>query len=75
MVVNLVYAFFDTFGIIHARPRADRPMPPKILVYKVFNDGFIGQDYGSSAAQSVVLMVHRDRLTVIQFRYIERVNY
>lgn len=72
LVVNLVYAFFDTFGIIHAVTKGGPGKDTEILVYKVFNDGFVGLDLGGSAAQSVVLMVIVIALTVIQFRYIEK---
>jgi sn-glycerol 3-phosphate transport system permease protein len=72
IVVNLVYAFFDTFGIIHAVTGGGPAKATETLVYKVFNDGFIGLDFGGSAAQSVVLMAIVIGLTVIQFRYIER---
>ena len=76
VVINIVYAFFSTFGIIHAVTSGGPAGATNILVYKVFNDGFIGQDYGGSAAQSVVLMAIVITLTVIQFRFIERkVNY
>lgn len=72
IVVNVVYAFFDTFGIIHAVTQGGPYKSTEILVYKVFNDGFIGLDLGGSAAQSVVLMAIVVTLTVIQFRYLER---
>jgi len=72
VVVNLVYAFFDTFGIIHAVTAGGPAKATETLVYKVFNDGFIGLDFGSSAAQSVILMAIVIGLTVVQFRYIER---
>ncbi|NNG03665.1 MAG: sn-glycerol-3-phosphate ABC transporter permease UgpA [Inquilinus sp.] len=72
LVVNIVYAFFDTFGIIHAVTAGGPYNATTTMVYKVFNDGFIGQDLGSSAAQSVVLMVIVVTLTVVQFRFIER---
>lgn len=72
MVVNIVYAFFDTFGIIHAITQGGPAKATEILVYKVYNDGFVGLDLGSSAAQSVVLMAIVIGLTVIQFRYIEK---
>ena len=72
LVINVVYAFFDTFGIIHATTAGGPAGATNILVYKVFNDGFIGLDLGGSAAQSVVLMAIVLTLTVIQFRYIER---
>jgi len=72
LVVNIVYAFFDTFGIIHAITKGGPAKATEILVYKVYNDGFIGLDLGGSAAQSVILMVLVVGLTVIQFRYIEK---
>jgi sn-glycerol 3-phosphate transport system permease protein len=72
VVVNLVYAFFDTFGIIHAVTAGGPAKATETLVYKVFNDGFIGLDFGGSAAQSVVLMAIVIGLTVVQFRYLER---
>ena len=72
LVVNIVYAFFDTFGIVHATTSGGPAQATTILVYKVFNDGFIGLDLGGSAAQSVVLMAIVIGLTVVQFRYIER---
>ena len=72
LVVNLVYAFFDTFGIIHAVTGGGPAKATETLVYKVFNDGFIGLDFGGSAAQSVILMAIVIALTVVQFRYIER---
>ena len=72
IVVNIVYAFFDTFGIIHQVTEGGPSGATNILVYKVFHDGFIGLDLGGSAAQSVVLMAVVIALTVVQFRYIER---
>ncbi|MEQ8815550.1 MAG: sn-glycerol-3-phosphate ABC transporter permease UgpA [Thalassobaculum sp.] len=72
LVVNIVYAFFDTFGTIHATTRGGPAGSTNTLVYKVFNDGFIGLDLGGSASQSVVLMAIVVMLTVVQFRYIER---
>ena len=72
IVVNIVYAFFDTFGVIHAITRGGPNYATNILVYKVFNDGFINLDLGGSAAQSVVLMAVVIALTVVQFRFIER---
>lgn len=72
LVVNVVYAFFDTFGIIHATTEGGPAGATQILVYKVYSDGFVGLDLGSSAAQSVVLMAIVIALTVVQFRYIER---
>ena len=76
LVVNIVYAMFDTFGVIHATTEGGPAQATNILVYKVYRDGFVGNDLGSSAAQSVILMAIVIVLTVIQFRYIERrVNY
>ncbi len=76
LVINLVYAFFDTFGIVHQVTEGGPAGATNILVYKVFHDGFLGLDLGGSAAQSVVLMVIVVVLTVIQFRYLEhRVHY
>lgn len=76
MVVNVVYAMFDTFAIVDATTSGGPVQATTILVYKVYNDGFIGLNLGSSAAQSVVLMAIVIALTVIQFRYVERrVNY
>jgi sn-glycerol 3-phosphate transport system permease protein len=72
LVVNVVYAFFDTFGIIHAVTHGGPAKATEILVYKVFNDGFIGLDLGGSAAQSVILMALVIGLTVLQFRFVER---
>lgn len=72
LVVNIVYAFFDTFGIIHAVTKGGPGHDTEILVYKVFNDGFVGLDLGGSAAQSVILMGIVIGLTVIQFRYVEK---
>ena len=72
IVVNVVYAFFETFGIIHAVTQGGPYKATNILVYKVYADGFIGLDLGGSAAQSVVLMAIVAALTVIQFRYLER---
>ncbi len=76
LVVNTVYAFFETFGIIDATTQGGPGKDTAILVYKVYFDGFKAMDLGGSAAQSVVLMTLVIGLTVLQFRYIERkVNY
>ena len=76
LVINAVYAFFDTFGIIHAVTQGGPANSTTTLVYKVYNDGFIGLDLGGSAAQSVILMFLVIVMTVIQFRFIEkRVQY
>ena len=76
LVINMVYAFFDTFAIIDAVTEGGPGKDTAILVYKVYYDGFKALDLGSSAAQSVVLMAIVIALTVIQFRYVEKkVNY
>ena len=76
LVVNIVYAFFETFGVIHTITSGGPQQATTTLVYKVFADGFVGQDLGSSAAQSVILLVLVGALTVVQFRYLEkRVHY
>ena len=72
LVVNVVYAFFQTFAIIDAATGGGPGNATEILVYKVYKDGFKALDLGSSAAQSVILMLIVIGLTVIQFRYIER---
>ncbi len=72
VIVNIVYAFFDTFGVIHATTAGGPAGSTEILVYKVFNDGFIGLDLGSSSAQSVILLIIVITLTVVQFKYVER---
>ena len=72
LVVGLVYAFFDTFGVIHAVTAGGPAKATEILVYKVYYDGIIAMDLGSSAAQSVLLMLMVIGLTMVQFRFIER---
>lgn len=72
LVVNIVYAFFETFGVIHTITSGGPQQATTILVYKVYSDGFVGQDLGSSAAQSVILLVLVGLLTIIQFKFIER---
>ncbi|MDE8601478.1 sn-glycerol-3-phosphate ABC transporter permease UgpA [Marinomonas sp. RSW2] len=72
LVVNLVYAFFETFGVIDATTKGGPGQSTTTLVYKVFDDGFVGLDLGGSAAQSVILMGIVGLMTVIQFRFIER---
>jgi sn-glycerol 3-phosphate transport system permease protein len=72
LVVNVVYAFFETFGVIHTITAGGPQQATTILVYKVYADGFVGQDLGSSAAQSVILLLVVGLLTIIQFKYIER---
>ena len=76
LVVNIVYAFFDTFAIVDAVTQGGPGQETSILVYKLYHDGFKALDFGGSAAQSVVLMAIVITLTVAQFRFIERkVNY
>jgi sn-glycerol 3-phosphate transport system permease protein len=72
LVVNIVYAFFDTFGVIDATTQGGPAGATQILVYKVYYDGVKAADLGGSSAQSVILMAIVIALTVIQFRYIER---
>ncbi|MBP0600845.1 sn-glycerol-3-phosphate ABC transporter permease UgpA [Herbaspirillum sp. LeCh32-8] len=72
LVVNVVYAFFDTFAIVEATTHGGPGKDTEILVYKVFSDGFKGGDLGSAAAQSVVLMAVVILLTVVQFKYVEK---
>lgn len=72
LVVNIIYAFFETFGVIHTITSGGPQQATTILVYKVYADGFVGQDLGSSAAQSVILLVIVSILTIVQFKFIER---
>ncbi|MBB4193096.1 sn-glycerol 3-phosphate transport system permease protein [Rhizobium aethiopicum] len=72
VVINIVYAMFDTFGIVHATTQGGPARATEILVYKVYFDGFIGLNLGSSAAQSVILMIIVVALTAVQFRFVER---
>jgi sn-glycerol 3-phosphate transport system permease protein len=72
LVVNVIYAFIGTFGVVSALTQGGPGKATEILVYKVYNDGFRGQDLGGSAAQSVILMAVLILLTVVQFRFIER---
>ena len=76
LVVNIVYAFFDTFGVIDATTQGGPSGATQILVYKVYNDGVKAADLGGSSAQSAILMLIVVVLTVAQFRFVERrVNY
>jgi sn-glycerol 3-phosphate transport system permease protein len=76
LVINMVYAFFDTFAIVDATTQGGPGRDTLIMVYKVYQDGVKGGDIGGSAAQSVVLMLIVVSLTVLQFRYVEKkVNY
>ena len=72
VVVNLIYAVFDTFGTIHATTRGGPGEATNTLIFKVYNDGFVGLNLGSSSAQSVILMAVVIILTLLQFRYVEK---
>ena len=72
MVMNIIYAFFETFGVIHTVTQGGPGGATNTLVYKVYQDGFIGLNLGSSAAQSVVLMILIVTITVLQFCFVER---
>jgi len=72
LVVNVTYTMFETFAVIDASTEGGPNQSTNILVYKVYRDGFVGLDLGSSAAQSVILMLIVMALTFIQFRFIER---
>ena len=72
LVINIVYAFFDTFGVIDATTQGGPAGATQILVYKVYNDGVKAADLGGSAAQSVILMIIVISLTVVQFRFVEK---
>lgn len=72
LVVNMVYSFFDTFGVIHALTGGGPGKATETLIYKVYSDGVLHLDLGGSSAQSVILMIIVIGLTAIQFRYIER---
>jgi sn-glycerol 3-phosphate transport system permease protein len=72
LVVNIVYAFFDTFGVIDATTQGGPAGETQILVYKVYYDGVKAADLGGSSAQSVVLMIIVIALTIVQFRFVER---
>ena len=72
LVVNVVYAFFDTFGVIHALTDGGPAKATETLIYKVYTDGVMNLDLGGSSAQSVILMVVVITLTALQFRFIER---
>jgi sn-glycerol 3-phosphate transport system permease protein len=71
-VMNIIYSFFETFGVIHMMTQGGPGGATNILVYKVYQDGFIGLDLGSSAAQSIVLMSLIIVITLLQFKYVER---
>lgn len=71
-VMNIIYSFFETFGIIHTVTQGGPGGSTNILVYKVYQDGFVGLNLGSSAAQSVVLMSLIIVITFLQFRFVEK---
>lgn len=71
-VMNIIYSFFETFGVIHTVTQGGPGGSTNILVYKVYQDGFVGLNLGSSSAQSVVLMSLIVIITVLQFRYVEK---
>lgn len=72
LVMNVVYAFFETFGVIHTVTQGGPGGSTQTMVYKVYKDGFVGLDLGSSAAQSVILMIVIIVLTLLQFKYVEK---
>lgn len=72
LMVNMVYSFFDTFGVIHALTGGGPAKATETLIYKVYSDGVLYLDLGGSSAQSVILMIIVIALTAIQFRYVER---
>jgi sn-glycerol 3-phosphate transport system permease protein len=72
LVVNVVYAFFDTFGVIHTITGGGPAKATETLIYKVYVDGVMNLDLGGSSAQSVILMAAVIGLTAVQFRFIER---
>ena len=72
LVVNIIFVFLDTFGIIDSATQGGPGQSTTVLVYKLYQDGFKGLDLGGSAAQSVILMAIVIAFTVVQFRYIER---
>lgn len=72
LVMNIIYSFFDTFGIIDVMTSGGPGSSTTTLIYKVYKDGFIGMDPSSSSAQSVLLMIIVIGLTLIQFRYLEK---
>jgi sn-glycerol 3-phosphate transport system permease protein len=71
-VMNIIYAFFDTFGVIHTITHGGPGGATTTLVYKVYKDGFEGLNLGSSSAQSVILMILIIAITALQFKYVER---
>lgn len=72
LIMNVIYSFFDTFGIIHVMTNGGPGYSTTTLIYKVYQDGFVGMDPGSSSAQSVILMLIVISLTLLQFQYLEK---
>jgi len=72
LVMNLIYAFFNTFGIVQVMTDGGPANATNTLVFKVYNDGFVGMNFGGSASQSVILMLIVIGLTILQFKYVER---
>jgi sn-glycerol 3-phosphate transport system permease protein len=72
LVVNVIFAFFDTFGVIHTLTRGGPGKATETLIYKVYVDGVVNLDLGGSSAQSVILLLVVIVLTAAQFRYVER---
>jgi sn-glycerol 3-phosphate transport system permease protein len=72
LIINITYSLFDTFGVIDTMVKGEPGNNPMTLVYKVYVDGFRGNDLGGSSAQSVILMVLVLALTIFQFRLVER---
>jgi sn-glycerol 3-phosphate transport system permease protein len=72
VVLNMVFAFFESFGVIDAVTKGGPGLSTEIMVYKLYKDGFIGLNLGSSGAQSVILMAMVIGLTVLQFRFAEK---
>jgi sn-glycerol 3-phosphate transport system permease protein len=72
LVVNMIYAFFDTFGVVHALTRGGPGKATETLIYKVYTDGVVNLNLGGSSAQSVILLLVVITLTALQFRYVER---
>jgi len=76
LIMNMIYGFFETFGIIHVMTHGGPGKSTVNLIYKIYQDGFIGMDIGSSSAQSVILMILVIAFTLMQFRYLEnKVHY
>ncbi len=76
LVVNVIYAFFDTFGVVHTLTRGGPAQATDTLIYKVFTDGVVNLNLGASSAQSMILLLVVVVLTALQFRYVEgRVHY